>query len=289
MAELYERRGFPVLEACGGFFVRLGRFSYTRVPPTEPLDAAPDALDDALRRARAASLQFPTRTHPGVERGAFVCRTAGYSLQSIRQETRRRQVRRGLEVTTIRQLDGDELFERGLELNLDTMKRHGRFEPEFGTKAGWRRFCRAHDGCRTVTAFAAFVDGRLSVWATACRDGRFLHLMHKMSLTADLKRYASIAFDYWTLAEAAKDPGIEVVTNGTLRPSLVEYKETIGFEIVPFRWALRLHPALRAVAASPWCSRATGLVARALPGNPYARSIATAVEGAQAQAWVAAP
>jgi hypothetical protein len=210
-------------------------------------------------------MQHPTRTLPGAPSSLYVCRTQDYSLARI-DPKRRRQVKRGLECAQLRYLDPDELRDHGLALNLETMQRQRRFDPEFGVPALWARFVAAVRDCPQVSVVGAFLDGRLASYTVACRDGAWLHMQFKMTRTEDLPRYASSALDAWLLCEAAKDPGLEAVTNSFVPPDdpLRRYKASIGFEELPLRRALRLHPAL-GMLRREWSARAMGALAAALP------------------------
>jgi hypothetical protein len=260
-----ERRGLPVLDALGVYWVRRDRFVYLSLPYQQPFELDPRQVAQELRKRRIVALHHTTTTLPGAVSGLYTCRTQDYSLARI-EVKRRRQVRRGLECAQLRRLDPDELGAQGLALNLETMQRQRRFDPEFGVPSRWARFVAAVRDCPEVSVLGAFLDGRLSSYTVACRDGTWLHMQFKMTRTQDLPRNTSSALDAWLLCEAAKDPGLEAVTNSFVPPGdpLRRYKTSMGFEELPLRRALQLHPAL-SVLRRRWSARATAALSTVLP------------------------
>jgi len=73
------------------------------------------------------------------------------------------------------------------------------------------------------------------------------------------------------------------VTSGGLAGAehLLEYKRSIGYELLPQRRVTQLHPAL-GLLANRWSARASGALATALPRVRRLRTLATAVEAARA-------
>jgi hypothetical protein len=247
------------------------------LPYQRRLDPDPAELEAALRAERVAAVRFPALARPGWPSGTVACFPAGYSLQRVAPK-RRRQVRRGLDACDeIRALDPDELLAEGLALNLDTMARQRRFDPELGEPARWRRFVAAVRACPAVTAAGAFHRGRLSSYDVFCRDGAWLHALYKMSRTEDLPQYTNIALDFWLLSRAAADPSIEGVWSGfvsMLPDPLHRLKLELGFEVLPHDLGIRFHPSLAPLLASRWTAAAAGALSRARPRDPRLELVA---------------
>jgi hypothetical protein len=190
----------------------------------------------------------------------------------------------------LRSMAPGELLREGLVLNRETLARQRRSSPEFSEPARWARFVEAVRACPEVRVFGAFVEGRLATYAITCQDGTWVHGIIKMQRTEDLRRNTSSALDAWILCELARDPGVEVLVNGlALGPGdpLFGYKRSLGFEVLPQRRVLRLHPTLRLLASRPALARSTGVLARWLPGVAPLRFAANLVAAAGASAQAA--
>jgi hypothetical protein len=291
LARFAQRRGVPVLEALGAYWMRRNRYVYQSLPPQLALTLEPREVDRVLRGRRLLAMQYPTPEPLGESSGLFICRTPGFTLARL-TKTRRARVRKGQALAQLRYVTPDELLAQGLELNLETMARQRRFAPEFGQPARWARFVAAVRDSPEVSVFGAFVEGRLATYAVACRDGAWMHGLFKMQRTGDLRRNTSCALDAWILEELARDPGIEVLVNGRSQGEqdpLYEYKLSLGFEVLPQRCVLRLHPALGLLARPPM-ARAAGVLARRLPSVTPLRRMANLARAASAsRAREAAP
>jgi len=184
----------------------------------------------------------------------FVCETRNFSIDVV-EARHRKQVLKGRERCQFRAVDPDELLAQGLEVNRETLARQGRFDPEFGEPAGWRRFVAAVRACPEVTVSGAFLDGRLSAYAVLCRDGAWLHLLYKMTRTSDMIHRTNPALDFTVLADAARDPSLRGVTNSWLSlirgsEGLHRYKQLMGYRIERHALGIHLHPCMAWALAS---------------------------------------
>lgn len=279
LARFAEARGHRVAEALGVLWEEQQPHRFVALPNERRLDPDPRELAAAMRKARMPALRYFTDAPSGWPCGVFVLSPADYSLARV-NPTHRKQVRRGLDATECRALDPDELLALGLELNLDAMARQGRFDPEFGEPARWKRFVAAIRKCPEASVLGAFREGRLSSYHVNCRDGEWLHLLYKMNRTEDMGRYASVALDFWELARAAEDPSLRGVECG--HASIVDgfeqlhrYKIAMGFELAPARLAIRFHPALQPLATN---RLTTGIADALWKLSPRRRGLETAAK-----------
>ena len=109
---------------------------------------------------------------------------------------------RGLEICTIRPVEPAELLQNGLQLNLETMERQGRYDAEFGDPARWKRFVEAVRQSPGVSVTGAYLSGKLSMYIVTCRDGQCLHMLYKMSRAEDRTLPVSHALDYTIISDA---------------------------------------------------------------------------------------
>jgi len=177
--------------------------------------------------------------------GLYVCRTADYSLKTLSSRFRT-QVRRAMQLCEIRSVAPDELLREGYQLNLQTMERQHRYDPEFGDTRRWNNLVKAIELSPFVAVTGAFVGGRLSAYTISCRENDWLHLLYKMSRAEDRHLDVGHALDYAVVAGAG--PEIRYVGNSynsvLPNPGLDQYKQRMGFSISPRNMAIHFHPAI---------------------------------------------
>ena len=79
-----------------------------------------------------------------------------------------------------------QLISQGRALNLSTMARQGRYDPEFGDKQRWETLVEAAFACSEVSFPAAFAGSHLAAYMVTCREHRWLHILCQMSRQDDL-------------------------------------------------------------------------------------------------------
>jgi hypothetical protein len=284
MARFWEARGRRVFEALGVLWAEYRGPFFISLPFERRLDLDPRELGAALRGARVTAVRFPTATQPGWPCALYVLSPAGYSLRRV-ERRRRRRVRRGLDVTECRRLEPDELLAHGLALNLETMARQRRFDPEFGDPARWRRFVLAASRCPEVSITGGFLDGRLSCYLIGCRDGAWLHCLYRASRTAELARDTAVALDFWTLSQAASDPSLRAIEAGFAPVVSGDtshlYKMDLGFTPEPVALGIRFHPALQPILSSGLCVAAASALLRLRPRSRRLERVAKVLRGAR--------
>jgi hypothetical protein len=263
LAELLERRGRRVLDQGGVFWTNVDIDSryYTSLPDQLCADVGREEAHELLRQTGGALARFPSRRIPGLPCGAYVVQDRQYALQKLQKRTRN-FVRRGLESCQMRLVERHELLEQGLELNLDTMARHGRRRPEFGDPQTWARTVAAVYETRGSECWGAFVGDRLASYVMCCRDVGWEHLLIQMSRTELLKSYPNHAIDYFLIERAMANPEVAGVCLGSLPlrhgEGLHNYKLRMGYEVAAQDAVVVAHPMLEPLATS----RFTGPLAR---------------------------
>lgn len=292
LARFAEARGRRTFEAAGTLWTEYRGPFYVNLPYQEQLDPDPRALGEALRTRRVAAVRYLTRAGPGWPSGLYVASLAGFSMQRLAR-THRSQVKKGLGLCDVRPVDPDQLLAEGLEINLQTMARQGRFDPEFGEARRWRAFVAAIRACPAVRVSGAFLGRRLSAYVVACRDGEWLHLLYKMSRTEDLIHRTNPALDYWILSEAASDPTLRVACAGFLSTlsgdGTHQYKLAMGWEVAPRKLGIRFHPALQSALANRFSAQLARGLERLRPRNRRLELLSKIVRGASLTSGAAAP
>jgi hypothetical protein len=277
-----EQRGWRIAEVDGRLWHRVEHGFFLGLPYHSTQDPDPGALKRMLVAERAAGARFFTTSGRGLASGLYVCRLKKYDLNSIHHK-QRAQVRRGLERFTVRTIEEPELMSQGWMLNLDTMARQGRNDPEFSEQNRWQRLARAVYRSPGVSAYGAFSGDRLAAYVIVCRDDNWLHLLHQMSRTDDLPNNPNHALTYALTKMSAEDPTLEATSYGVV--SLVHgdglhlYKLRFGYEAVDRTSAFQLHPALAPVLSSRAALGAIRLMRKIRPLDQRIEKAEAVIEG----------
>jgi hypothetical protein len=253
-AAFLERAGHRVFEADGVYWGHVVGPLYASLPFHLLLDPELEQLDTVLRRGNVAMMRYASRSRRGMESGLYLCNPQGYSLSNV-DRRQRSHVKRGLETCEFRRVEERELLVDGYQLNLDTMGRQQRFDPDFGDQKKWRRMVEAFYQTPQVTVEGAYCQGRLSVYMVCCRDSGSLQLLYKMSRSSDLGSHASPALDYHVITQASRDPGIRAISNSYAamadNDGLDRYKRQMGFTLAPLSLCIHIHPWLSPALTHP--------------------------------------
>jgi hypothetical protein len=184
-----------------------------------------------------------------------------------------------------RPAEKSQLRDQGRELNLNTMTRQGRYDPEFGEPRLWERLVEAAFECPDVSVPAVFSGSRLAAYMITCREKNWLHILHQMSRQEDLPNYPNHLLTYAVTAQAVRDASLDAVCYGYVplfaADGLHEYKLRFGYELIPHRSAIQLHPALKAVTGHPVLRTAVYLAARLLRGDQRLETVNTVLQGSR--------
>jgi hypothetical protein len=283
MAGFMALRGRRIVEAAGCLWHGVeGRF-FMSLPYHLPQDPDAGELNQMLRSQRALGVRFPAVNRPGLPSGFYICRRKDYNFPCVHAR-QRSQVRRGLEMFTIRPVEQSELLRQGLQLNTETMTRQGRYDPEFGEPALWERLVKAVYRSPAVVAYGALHEGRLAAYAITCRDGGWLHLMHQNSRTDDLPHFPNHALSFAITRLVAGDPALEGISFGihSLINSggLHDFKLKLGYEFIERTSAFQFHPALAPVLLSGALRLMVRGMRRMRPRDQRIEKVGAVLEGA---------
>ncbi len=287
-----ERRGRRILTAAGARWHSVeGRF-FMAFPYHVILDGRDDEIRRMVNDASAFGARYQSLSTPGLSGGLYVRRERGYSISTVDVRQRSR-VRRGLERCQVSVVDPDMLLHQGLELNLDTMRRQGRFDPEFGNPDQWRRLVTAVRATRQVTAWGSFFEGRLAAYMITCREDGWLHILHQMSRLDLLEHHPNHALTFTITRQALEDSDLEAVCYGTqslvATDGLHEYKQRLGYEFLPGFSAIQLHPAAAPVLTSRVVLGAVRRLRALRPHDQRLERLASVLDGAAAGRPVITP
>ena len=247
LAEFMEHRGRRILEAGGYLWHEAERRMYISCPYTAMPEPERSELGRALLQANGLGVRYPSTREAGLPGGIYVCRNKEYSLSAV-QSRLRSMVRKGLAACDVREVPEDVLMREGLQLNRDTMERQGRFDAEFGEKAGWDRLCRAVTKSSKVRAMGAFVDGTgLAAYSVVYEEDGWVHILHQNSRLDLLDFYPNhaLAFTVAFTISVALDIVFRTMSSGTCRLHPVERR------LIPTTQAMRAIDRF-CIRRTPW-------------------------------------
>ena len=283
LARFLALRGRRIVEGCGAIWYGVpGRFLMS-LPYQTMLNPDPAELRRMIRETGTFGVRFPSLDWTGVDSGLYVLRNRNYDLASLHPKHRPR-VRHAQQCFDVRPATKDELLKQGWELNLSTMARQGRYDPEFGERKRWEQFVEAAFACPEIAFPAAFSGGRLSAYMTTCREQGWLHILHQMSRQEDLPNFPNHLLTYAVTKAAVTDSSLEWVCYGYAplfsADGLHEYKLRFGYEMRAHRSAIQLRPVLNTLLNQRVSRAAIGLARSLRPNNQQLETFQTVVEGA---------
>lgn len=261
-AEFYERRGRTVFQGAGSWWasIDVGSRSYLNCCDHLVLGAKPEEVSAALGRQGAIAAQYASQD-PGCASGVYWLDDVDYDMNRA-QKRMRNFIRRGINAFEIRSVAKDELQDRGIAINIETMSRHETFREEFSNPAQWRRNVEAIYGMDGVVCTGAFEDGVLMGYLFGIVDDGVLFLMVQKTVDAALEKHANPALMFETCRAAFATGQVRAISLGTVpflnSPNLHQFKTRMGFAVQPYNMRIQLHPALEVFAAPGL----TGLAAR---------------------------
>ena len=284
LARFLELRGRHIINACNALWYTVpGRFLMS-LPYQAMLNPDPDEVRQMIRETGAFGARFPSLIWTGLQSGLYVLRQRNYDVGSLHAKHRPR-VRHALECFEVRRAKKAELLDQGWSLNLSTMSRQGRYDPEFGERRRWEQLVDAAFACPGISFPAVFSGSRMAAYMATCREQNWLHILHQMSRQEDLANFPNHLLTYAVTKEAAIDSSLEAVCYGYVplfaAPGLHEYKLRFGYEMIPHCSAILLHPALDVLLNRSAARASVRLARRLRHGNQHLETLATVLEGAR--------
>jgi len=289
LARFLELRGRRIFKGCNALWYTVPGPFLMSLPYQRMLDPEPKELRGMIREAGVFGARFPSLGWTGLESGLYVLRRRPYDIGSLHAKHRPR-VRHALQHFEVRPAEKAELLEQGRALNLTTMARQGRYDPEFGERRRWERLVEAGFACPGISFPAVFSGSRLAAYMVTCREQQWLHILHQMSRQDDLPNFPNHLLTYAITEKATSDASLEAVCYGCIplfaADGLHEYKLRFGYELIPHHSAIQLHPAVEAVANHPIARAAVRVARRLRRGDQRLETVQTVLEGARSSGRV---
>jgi hypothetical protein len=284
LARFLELRGRRTIRACGAVWYSIPDGFLMSLPYQAMLNPDPGELRRLIRENHVLGVRFPSTKWTGLESGLYVIRHCQYDIESVHAKHRPR-VRKGMETFDIRLATASELMAQGRTLNLSTMARQGRYDPEFGEKRRWQILVEAAFACSEVSFPAAFAGKRLAAYMVTCREQGWLHILHQMSRQEDLPNFPNHVLTYAVTRQAVIDDSLDAVSYGYVplfaADGLHEYKLRFGYEMIPHQSVIQLHPTFGPALDNPVVRLTLRCMRTIKPGDQRLETIDTVLKGAR--------
>jgi hypothetical protein len=254
------------------------------LPYQAMLNPDPGELRRLIRETHTVGARFPSLHWTGLESGLYVLRRRPYDIESVHAKHRPR-VRKGMEKFHVRPATISELMTQGRALNLNTMERQQRFDPEFGDKRRWETLLEAAFACSEVSFPAAFAGSRMASYMVTCQEQGWLHILHQMSRQEDLPNFPNHVLTFTVTQQACNDESLDAICYGCVplfaADGLHEYKLRFGYDLEAHQSAIHFHPALGPLLDNPIARLALRWGRKLLPQNQFLETIDTVLKGAR--------
>ncbi|MGB2998436.1 MAG: hypothetical protein WBC59_07335 [Phycisphaerae bacterium] len=187
----------------------------------------------------------------------YVCKDPEYDVEHLSSHARR-DIRRGLRRFTARLCTWDELAEKGYDVHVETVQRHGYTAPPPG---GIRRYADKRHGTPFFDIWGAWEGDELVAWLSAIKVDNWAVINLCNSRTAALKNCPNNAILYLATRRLLVDEKRDFVSYGLSSVQVSEshlglhkYKVRMGYEALPVHRVFvprrLLRPLLKGRAAS---------------------------------------
>lgn len=161
MVEFFERLGHEVIRSENAWWYDAAPQVLLSLPYYRLIEPGEEEVDELLHKHKLRAIRYPTTLESyGFMSNITVNTDKNYDMSNLHQKARN-QTRRGLENCVIEPVDFDYLIEHGLSLNQDTARRQER-ESQYADPDYWRKYCQAAKAVEGVSAWGAFVEGKLA-------------------------------------------------------------------------------------------------------------------------------
>jgi len=249
------------------------------------MNPPPEAIHDLLGRSKHVGARYLCPAGIGLSGGLYLRRSRPFDIMSV-QNHKRNRMRKALSRCVVREVEKAELEAQGRALNLETMERQGRFDPEFGWERPWRRLIDACYRSKGVKVMGSFAEGALAAYVVTFEEDRCLHLLHQFSANRFLNEcFPNDALTFTITKSGMDNADIESVSYGvaglTRGNTLHDYKLRNGYEFIPYGYAFVLHPSVHWLLANAVSIAAVEKVYQRLPRLQFLERVASVAKGAR--------
>ena len=265
LVHFYRTRGFECFETRAGHWMIMDGHRAVNIPPHDPIYPTREDIVEVFKRG-AWAIRFCTTGpwEPFAEE--YVLHAHPYELSVCKQKARN-QVRASLTRCTFHPPTELDLLNQGLDINRQTVRRHGNRAAFLVETDRWRRYITTALAIPDVLPYAAYVDGVMVAYVLlVVFGGRIILELPFMNLDAS-KHCPMNGLLYYAINDARSKYGPLPISYGFGSiwkiESLNRFKLAMGFESHP-----RVRITLFARWIRPFINTAFDRMARRLPLVP---------------------
>lgn len=250
--------GHQVVSRHGVLWIDVGRFTLITVPSSQRLSVSREEIQQLLSDTGRLVAVFACTGGVGVPCTDFWVRDTNYSLHSL-QDKFRANVIRNEHRFDVRRLPWDELRQRGLSINRQTMERRGVSVHPSLTASGWSEICAQGERTAGLEATGCFLGDELTGFLISwISEGVcYVFLWHSERRFSAWK--ASNVLLYRFTAQMLSRPDVQSISmgRGFLPPheSLDRFKRHAGYVDETLELAVILHRRFEGILSAPWTRR----------------------------------
>lgn len=234
MVNFFARLGHKIIQTTNACWYDVQPRVLLSCPYYKPVTPTEDELHNLMENNKLLAIRFPTMPDRlGFVSNIVVNTDKNYDFHSMHQKARN-QTRRALENCKVEQIDFNFLASHGLPLNEDTAKRQGR-ESQYARPDYWCRYCQAADKVEGVTAWGAFVDGKLASFLVAIEVNDWVEWVVNHSATEFRNKYPNNALAFSTAQYFFQKKNCTGICYGLgsleATPELDHFKQRMGWRL----------------------------------------------------------
>lgn len=248
LADFYRRIGGRVILLKSGLWVSRGARIFEPVLMKGPLDLSAHDIDQ-LWRGGSLFIRYPVPPDQiGTKSYIHIVDDKGYDLDSL-HGNQRKETRRSLRLCHVEKIPISYVIKHGLDLVLDTYLRQERYIDEH-VLGCWKKYLEVGAENPLFEAWGAFVGKQLGAFRVdfSYRGGFYGEPLFSRR---DLLKYQVMnALMFVSTREVIRRPEIDHVSYGLRAifgdiPSLVRFKESLGYKRVEVVERIEMAPKLR--------------------------------------------
>jgi hypothetical protein len=265
LREFYRLAGFRVARTSTADYLVPGNRLYHGFPIGPKPVPAPDEIAALCHHPGILGVEVINDAGIGVPGGLWAMRDGSYGMRSLQRQFRQ-HVEHAQSNQTVKEIDFDDLYRRGLECNRETLRRQRRDDLYFSSDRRWRQLCDAGRQSPGAGVFATFAADELTAYMVYFIVGDTCYGLFSKSRTQARKTGANHLLYFAYTQAMIRRPGMTGVTAGlqTMPPlaTVDRFKRHAGYTLEPHHTAVFLRPWFRQLVQSRLAATALRLSAR---------------------------
>ena len=249
-AEIYSewlrRQGHIVVRSPSSYWHSEGLGVFQAFPHHWLIEPSPPELRDLMFRHHAVALRYSTPDGGDHRTSYYVAYTGSdYGFDTLTSWARK-NVRRGLRLSTVEPISFERYLEEGWALRVDTLARQGRRMNESRTR--WQQRYAAARDLDGFEVWAALVENKLAASLVIFRMDDWFYMLYQQCHRDYLREHVNNALSFAVTQELIRRPNVRGIFYGMQSldapPSVDEFKLRMGYEAKAICQRVVFHPYL---------------------------------------------